>query len=85
MRLHSVSRGAVEEQHVHSLRHLRLAPELARRLRTAALGEELYDETYTILVMRTWPKVAGRGGSPRLVAAVGSFASVAPCATTSAR
>jgi uncharacterized protein YeaO (DUF488 family) len=56
MRLHSVSRGAVEEQHVHSLRHLCLAPELARRLRTAALGEELYDGTYTILLMRRWPK-----------------------------
>jgi uncharacterized protein YeaO (DUF488 family) len=56
MRLHSVSRGIVEEQHLHSTRHLRLPPELARRLRTAALGGELYDETYTILVMRTWPK-----------------------------
>ena len=56
MRLQSVSRGTVEEQHIHSVRHLRLAPELARRLRTAALGEELYNETYTILVMRSWPK-----------------------------
>jgi uncharacterized protein YeaO (DUF488 family) len=25
-------------------------------LRIAAVGEELYDDTYTILVMRTWPK-----------------------------
>jgi uncharacterized protein YeaO (DUF488 family) len=56
MRLHSLSRGAIEEQDLHTVRHLRLAPELARRLRTAAMGEDLYDETYTILVMRTWPK-----------------------------
>jgi hypothetical protein len=56
MRLHPVSRGPIQEQHVRSLRHLRVPPELARRLRTAAVGEELYDETYTILVMRTWPK-----------------------------
>lgn len=56
MRWHSLSRGMTEEQRVHSVRHLRLPPELARQLRTAALGEDLYDETYTILVMRTWPK-----------------------------
>jgi len=48
--------------HVYSVRHLRLAPELARRLRTAALGEDLYDETYTILVMRTWPKSLAENG-----------------------
>jgi hypothetical protein len=51
-----LSRGATEEQLVHSVRHLRLAPQLARRLRTTALGEDLYDDTYTILVMRNWPK-----------------------------
>jgi uncharacterized protein YeaO (DUF488 family) len=55
MRLHSFSQGTVEEQHVHTVRHLRLAPELARRLRTAELGDDLYDETYTILVMRNRP------------------------------
>jgi uncharacterized protein YeaO (DUF488 family) len=54
--MHPLWRGAAEEEHVHSVRHLRLAPELARRLRTAAPGEELYDDTYTILVMRTLPK-----------------------------
>jgi uncharacterized protein YeaO (DUF488 family) len=52
----SLSRGTTDERLVHSVRHPRLAPDLARRLRTAALGEELYDETYTILVMRNWPK-----------------------------
>jgi uncharacterized protein YeaO (DUF488 family) len=56
MRWHSVSRDSIEEKHIRSLRHLCLAPELVRRLRTAALSEELYDETYTILVMRNWPK-----------------------------
>jgi hypothetical protein len=56
MRWHSLSRGMTEEQHVHSVRHLCLPRDLARRLRTAALGEELYDETFTVLVMRTWPK-----------------------------
>jgi uncharacterized protein YeaO (DUF488 family) len=56
MRWHSLSRGTTEVEHILPVRHLRLAPELARRLRTAALGEELYDETYAILVMRTWPK-----------------------------
>jgi uncharacterized protein YeaO (DUF488 family) len=57
MRWQSLSHGAAEEEQVHSVRHLRLAPELARRLRTAALGEEVYDETYTVLVMRNWPKL----------------------------
>jgi uncharacterized protein YeaO (DUF488 family) len=56
MRWHYLSRGATAEQHLHSVRHLRLAPELARRLRTAALGDELYDDTYAVLVMRNWPK-----------------------------
>jgi uncharacterized protein YeaO (DUF488 family) len=56
MRWYTLSRGATEEQHVYSVRHLCLAPELARRLRTAALGEELCDDTYTILVMRNWPR-----------------------------
>ncbi len=37
-------------------RHAQLAPEAARRLRTACLGEELYDGTYTILVTRAWPR-----------------------------
>jgi uncharacterized protein YeaO (DUF488 family) len=54
--MHPLWRSAAKEEPVHSVRHLRLAPELARRLRTAALGEDLYDETYTILVMRTWPR-----------------------------
>jgi uncharacterized protein YeaO (DUF488 family) len=56
MRWHSLSRGTAEEERVLLVRHLRLAPELSRRLRTAALGEDLYDETYTVLVMRNWPK-----------------------------
>jgi hypothetical protein len=56
MRWHCLSRGATYEERVLPLRHLRLAPQLARRLRTAALGEDCYDETYTILVMRHWPK-----------------------------
>jgi uncharacterized protein YeaO (DUF488 family) len=34
---------------------MRLAPQLALRLRTAALGDDIYDETYTILVMRSRP------------------------------
>ena len=55
MRWQSLSRTA-EVQYVHSIRHLRLAPQLARRLRTAALGDDLYDETYAILVIRNWPK-----------------------------
>jgi uncharacterized protein YeaO (DUF488 family) len=38
------------------VRHLRLAPELMRRLRTGCLGEELYAETYTILALRHWPR-----------------------------
>jgi uncharacterized protein YeaO (DUF488 family) len=37
------------------VRHTHLAPEMARRLRTGCLGEELYEDTYTILVMRQWP------------------------------
>jgi uncharacterized protein YeaO (DUF488 family) len=67
IRWHSLSAGNTErsritkhgtspfEEHVLPVRHLRLAPELARRLRTAAVSEELYDDTYTILVMRNWP------------------------------
>ena len=61
MRWHPLPLSATEEQHGDSLRHLRLAPDLARRLRTAALGEELYDETYTILAMRNWPKSLAEG------------------------
>jgi uncharacterized protein YeaO (DUF488 family) len=69
MRWHSLPCGDTDLSHAHPpghgphpsaarvlpVQHLRLAPELARRLRTAAVGEELYDETYTVLVMRNWP------------------------------
>jgi uncharacterized protein YeaO (DUF488 family) len=33
----------------------RLAPEMALRLKTGCVGEDLYDGTYTILVTRKWP------------------------------
>jgi len=45
------------------VRHAPLAPELARRLRTGCLGEELYDETYIILAMRQWPRHVPAGSA----------------------
>jgi len=38
-----------------SSRRAQLPPAAARRLRTGCLGEELYDDTYTVLVTREWP------------------------------
>ena len=46
------------EQSLRPVRHIRLAPALVRRLRTGCLGEELYEETYTILALRQWPRRA---------------------------
>jgi len=38
-----------------SSRRAQLPPAAARRLRTGCVGEELYDDTYTLLVTREWP------------------------------
>jgi uncharacterized protein YeaO (DUF488 family) len=37
-------------------RHAQLTPEAAKRLRTACIGDELYDGTYVILVTHEWPR-----------------------------
>ena len=68
MRWHSLSRGATEGEHKHSVRHLRLAPESRAAVahssaRRGPLRRDLHHPGHAQLA-----EVAGGGGSPRLVA-----------------